>query len=51
MNVTVSATQLDMYGISGLAAALLSALPVAIVYLLFQRRVTEAVMISAGIKG
>ncbi len=51
MNVTVSATQLDMYGISGLAAALLSALPVAVVYLLFQRRVTDAVMISAGVKG
>lgn len=51
MNVTVSISQLGSYGINGLAAALLSGLPVAVVYLLFQRRVTEAVVMSAGIKG
>lgn len=51
MNVTVSATQLEQYGVTGLAAALLSGLPIAVVYLMFQRRVTEAVMLSAGIKG
>jgi multiple sugar transport system permease protein len=34
-----------------LAAAVLAALPVAIVYLIFQRRVTQAIMLSAGIKG
>jgi multiple sugar transport system permease protein len=51
MNVTLSTTELDDYGITGLAAALLGGLPIAVVYLLFQRRVTEAVMLSAGIKG
>jgi len=52
MNVTVAATEVqDRYGISGLAAALLSGLPVALVYLLFQRRVTEAVMLAGSIKG
>ena len=34
-----------------LAVAMLAALPVAIVYLAFQRRVTQAIMLSAGIKG
>ena len=34
-----------------LAAAVLAALPVALAYLAFQRRVTEAIMLSAGIKG
>src|SRR3569833_751454 len=51
MNVTVGATQIRDYGISELATALLTGLPIAVVYLLFQRRVTEAVMLSAGIKG
>ena len=51
MNVTVGATEIRGYGIGELATALLTALPVALVYLLFQRRVTEAVMLSAGIKG
>lgn len=51
MNVTVGATQLGAYGIDGLAAALLAGLPVAVVHLLFQRRVTQAIMVSAGIKG
>ena len=31
--------------------ALLAALPVGVAYLIFQRRVTEAVMISSGVKG
>ena len=30
---------------------MLAALPVAIVYLIFQRQVTQAIMLSAGIKG
>jgi multiple sugar transport system permease protein len=52
MNVTVGATQVrDSFGVGELAGALLTGLPIAIVYLLFQRRVTEAVMLSAGIKG
>ena len=34
-----------------LAVAMLAALPVALVYLIFQRRVTQAIMLSAGIKG
>ena len=51
MNVTVGATEIRDYGVSELATALLTGLPVAVVYLLFQRRVTEAVMLSAGIKG
>ena len=38
-------------GLGGLAAALLAGLPVAIVYLVFQRKVTEAIMLSSGIKG
>jgi multiple sugar transport system permease protein len=51
MNVTAGAAEIRGYGIGELATALLAALPVALVYLLFQRRVTEAVMLSAGIKG
>jgi len=51
MNVTVRITQLGSYGINSLAAALLSGLPVAVVYLLFQKQVTNAVVMSAGIKG
>ena len=34
-----------------LAAAVMAGLPVALVYLIFQRRVTQAIMLSAGIKG
>jgi len=51
MNVTVGATEIRSQGINELETALLTGLPMAIVYLLFQRRVTEAVMLSAGIKG
>ncbi len=51
MNVTVGATELGSWGLDGLAAALLTGLPMAVVYLLFQRKVSEAMMLSAGIKG
>jgi multiple sugar transport system permease protein len=55
MNITVGITQVhDAFGVSyarDLAVAMLAALPVAIVYLAFQRRVTQAIMLSAGIKG
>jgi multiple sugar transport system permease protein len=55
MNITVGITQVhDAFGVSygrDLAVAILAALPVAIVYLIFQRRVTQAIMLSAGIKG
>jgi multiple sugar transport system permease protein len=53
--VTVGITQVnDAFGVKyarDLATAILAALPVAIVYLIFQRRVTQAIMLSAGIKG
>jgi multiple sugar transport system permease protein len=55
MNVTVGITQVnDAFGVKyarDLAVAMLAALPVAVVYLIFQRRVTQAIMLSAGIKG
>ncbi len=51
MNVTVGAVAFRDYGLGELATALLVALPIAVVYLLFQRKVTEAIMLSAGIKG
>jgi multiple sugar transport system permease protein len=55
MNITVGITQVhDAFGVSygrDLAVAILAALPVAVVYLIFQRRVTQAIMLSAGIKG
>jgi multiple sugar transport system permease protein len=55
MNITVGITQVhDNFGVSygrDLAVATLAALPVALVYLVFQRRVTQAIMLSAGIKG
>lgn len=55
MNVTVGITQVhDAFGVQyarNLSGAVLAALPVALAYLLFQRRVTEAIMLSAGIKG
>jgi multiple sugar transport system permease protein len=34
-----------------MAGAVMAGAPVAIIYLLFQRRVTQAIMLSAGIKG
>lgn len=55
MTVTVGITQVnDAFGIyyaRELAAAVLAGLPVALAYLFFQRRVTEAITLSAGIKG
>lgn len=55
MTITVGITQVDnafgVYYARQLAAAVLAGLPVALVYLLFQRRVTEAITLSAGIKG
>ncbi len=55
MTVTVGITQVhENFGVQyarNLAGAVIAALPVALAYLLFQRRVTEALMLSAGIKG
>ena len=55
MNVTVGITQVyDAFGVKyarDLATAVLAGLPVAVVYLMFQRRVTQAIMLTAGIKG
>lgn len=55
MTVAVGITQVhENFGVQyarNLAAAIIAALPVAVAYLLFQRRVTEAIMLSAGIKG
>lgn len=54
-NITVGITQVnDAFGVQyarELASAILAALPVAVVYLLFQRKVTQAIMLTAGIKG
>ena len=55
MTITVGITQVqDAFGIFYarlLSAAVLAGLPVALLYLLFQRRVTQAITLSAGIKG
>jgi multiple sugar transport system permease protein len=55
MTIPVGITQVqDVFGVAYariMAAALLAALPVAVAYLIFQRKVTEAVMISSGVKG
>lgn len=55
MTVPVGIVQVhEAFGVQyarNLAGAVLAALPVAAAYLIFQRRVTEAVMLSAGIKG
>jgi multiple sugar transport system permease protein len=55
MTITVGITQVsDAFGVyyaRELAAAVLAGLPVALAYLIFQRRVTEAITLSAGIKG
>jgi multiple sugar transport system permease protein len=55
MTVSVGITQVnDSFGVyyaRQLAAAVLAGLPVALVYLLFQRQVTQAITLSAGIKG
>ncbi len=55
MTIPVGLTQVnDAFGVAYarlMSVALLGAAPVAIAYLVFQRRVTEAVMISSGVKG
>lgn len=55
MTVPVGITQVkDAYGIvyaRQMASAVMAGLPVAILYLIFQRRVTQAIMLSAGVKG
>ncbi len=50
MNVSVSIAELRSNGVSGVAAAVMAGLPVVLIYLLFQRRFTEAVTMSAGIR-
>ena len=55
MTVTVGITEVqDAFGVAYarvLAGAVMAGLPVALAYLLFQRRVTQAIALSAGIKG
>lgn len=55
MTIPVGITQVnDAFGVQYarlMSVALLGAMPVALAYLIFQRRVTEAVMISSGVKG
>jgi multiple sugar transport system permease protein len=55
MTIPVGITQVnDAFGVFYarlMSVALLGAMPVAVAYLVFQRRVTEAVMISSGVKG
>jgi multiple sugar transport system permease protein len=55
MTVTVGITAVqDTFGVAYarvMAGAVLAGLPVAVAYLLFQRRVTQAITLSAGIKG
>lgn len=55
MTVTVGITAVrDAFGVAYarlLAGAVLAGLPVTVAYLIFQRRVTQAITLSAGIKG
>ena len=55
MTVTVGIRAVqDTFGVAYarlIAGAVLAGLPVAAAYLLFQRRVTQAITLSAGIKG
>ncbi|MBB3996685.1 carbohydrate ABC transporter permease [Aureimonas pseudogalii] len=55
MTIPVGITQVnDSFGVVYarlMAIALLAAAPVALAYLVFQKRVTEAIMISSGVKG
>jgi multiple sugar transport system permease protein len=55
MTVPVGITEVqDAFGVYYarlLAGAVMAGLPVALVYLIFQRRVTQAIMLSAGVKG
>lgn len=55
MTIAVGITQVqDAFGVyyaRQLAGAMMAGLPVALLYLMFQRRVTQAITLSAGIKG
>jgi multiple sugar transport system permease protein len=55
MTVTVGITAVqDAFGVYYarlLAGAVLAGLPVALAYIIFQKRVTQAITLSAGIKG
>lgn len=55
MTIPVGITQVnDAFGVDYaeiMSVAMLAAAPVVIAYLIFQKRVTEAVMISSGVKG
>ncbi|RNF33276.1 carbohydrate ABC transporter permease [Paracoccus methylarcula] len=55
MTIPVGITQVnDAFGVAYariMSVALLAAAPVVIAYLIFQKKVTEAVMISSGVKG
>ncbi|SIQ89112.1 carbohydrate ABC transporter membrane protein 2, CUT1 family [Rhizobium sp. RU35A] len=55
MTVPVGITQVnDAFGIHYarlMAVAMLAAMPVILAYVIFQRRVTDAIMISSGVKG
>lgn len=55
MTIPVGITQVsDAFGVQyarTMAVAVLSGLPVAAAYLIFQRRVTEGIMVTAGLKG
>jgi len=55
MTIPVGITQVkEMYGIAyarTMAVAILAGLPVVVAYLIFQRKVTEGIMATAGLKG
>ncbi|MFK0166112.1 carbohydrate ABC transporter permease [Rhizobium sp. NPDC090279] len=55
ITIPVGITQVrDVFGVrfaKDMAAAVLAGLPVAILYLLFQKQITRAIMLSAGVKG
>lgn len=55
MTIPVGITQIkEAYGLHfarDMATAVLAGLPVAILYIVFQKRITAAIMLSAGIKG
>jgi multiple sugar transport system permease protein len=55
MTIPVGITQVsDAFGVQyarTMAVAVLSGLPIAVAYLIFQRKVTESIMVTAGLKG
>lgn len=55
MTIPVGITQVsDAFGVQyarTMAIAVLSGLPIAVAYLIFQRKVTESIMLTAGLKG